>query len=50
MHYITIGRDYMTQWEKAIETNSNFPKDVAKFIFENISFRFGTPLEIFLDR
>ncbi|MCO5611300.1 hypothetical protein L7F22_065552 [Adiantum nelumboides] len=45
--YIIVGVDYMTRWAKAAAITA---KDVAKFVFENICWRFGTPLEIISDR
>ena len=48
--YIIVGVDYMTRWEVATPTNRITTKDVAKFVFNNICCRFGTPLEIISDR
>lgn len=48
--YIIVGVDYMTRWVEAAPTNRITAKDVAKFIFDNICCRFGTPLEIISDR
>ena len=46
-----MGVDYMTRWVEASPTSRRITaKDVAKFVFENICCRFGTPLEIILDR
>ncbi|MCO5568363.1 hypothetical protein L7F22_022062 [Adiantum nelumboides] len=40
----------MTRWAEATATTRITAKDVAKFVFENICCRFGTPLEIIFDR
>ncbi|MCO5604628.1 hypothetical protein L7F22_058798 [Adiantum nelumboides] len=48
--YIIVGVDYMTRWAEAIATTRITAKDVARFVFENICCRFGTPLEIISDR
>ncbi|MCO5590383.1 hypothetical protein L7F22_044353 [Adiantum nelumboides] len=48
--YIIVGVDYMTRWVEAAATICITTKDVAKFMFENIFCRFGTPLEIISDR
>ncbi|MCO5566551.1 hypothetical protein L7F22_020228 [Adiantum nelumboides] len=48
--YIIVGVDYMTRWAEAAATTRITTKDVAKFVFENICCRFGTPLEIISDR
>ena len=48
--YILVGVDYMTRWAEASSTSRITAKDVAKFVFENICCRFGTPLEIISDR
>ncbi|MCO5606912.1 hypothetical protein L7F22_061103 [Adiantum nelumboides] len=40
----------MTRWAEAVATTHITAKDVAKFVFENICCRFGTPLEIISDR
>ncbi|MCO5593897.1 hypothetical protein L7F22_047916 [Adiantum nelumboides] len=48
--YIIVGVDYMTRWAEAAATTRITAKDVAKFVFENICCRFGTPLEIISDR
>ena len=49
--YIIVGIDYMTRWAEASPTSRRITaKDVAKFVFENIYCRFGTPLEIISDR
>ena len=48
--YIIVGVDYMTGWAKAVPTSRITAKDVAKFVFNSIYFRFGTPLEIISDR
>ncbi|MCO5609978.1 hypothetical protein L7F22_064213 [Adiantum nelumboides] len=40
----------MTRWAEAAATTRITAKDVAKFVFENICCRFGTPLEIIFDR
>ncbi|MCO5590401.1 hypothetical protein L7F22_044371 [Adiantum nelumboides] len=48
--YIIVGVDYMTRWADAAATTRITAKDVAKFVFENICCRFGTPLEIIFDR
>ncbi|MCO5587799.1 hypothetical protein L7F22_041751 [Adiantum nelumboides] len=48
--YIIVGVDYMTRWAEATATTRITAKDVAKFVFENICCRFGTPLEIISDK
>ena len=48
--YIIVGVDYMTRWAEAAATSWITAEEVAKFIFENICCRFGTPLEILSDR
>ena len=48
--YIIVGVDYMTRWAEAVPTSRITAKDVAKFVFNNICCRFGTPLEIISDR
>ena len=48
--YIIVGVDYMTRWAEATPTSRIIAKDVAKFVFNNICCRFGTPLEIISDR
>ena len=48
--YIIVGVDYMTRWAEASPISWITAKDVAKFVFENICCRFGTPLEIISDR
>ncbi|MCO5610139.1 hypothetical protein L7F22_064374 [Adiantum nelumboides] len=48
--YIIVGVDYMTRWAEAAATIRITAKDVAKFVFEHICCRFGTPLEIISDR
>ena len=41
----------MTGWTEASPKSRRITaKDVAKFVFENICCRFGTPLEIISDR
>ena len=40
----------MTRWAKAIPKSRITARDVAKFVFDNICGRFGTPLEIISDR
>ena len=45
-----MGVDYMTRWVEGVSTKRIMAQLVAKFIFENICCRFGTPLEIILDR
>ena len=44
--YIIVGFDYMTRWAEAVKTSRITAKDVAKFVFNSIYYRFGTPLEI----
>ena len=44
------GVDYMTRWAEAVPTSRITAKDVAKFVLNSISCRFGTPLEIISDR
>ena len=48
--YIVIEIDYMTRWVEGIATKRITAQVVASFIFDNICSRFGTPLEIILDR
>ncbi|MCO5582170.1 hypothetical protein L7F22_036060 [Adiantum nelumboides] len=48
--YIIVGVNYMTRWAEAAATTRITAKDVAKFVFENICCRFGTPLDIISDR
>ena len=48
--YIIVGVDYMTRWAKAAPTSRITAKDVAKFVFNNICCKFGTPLEIIPNR
>ena len=40
----------MTRWAEAVPTSRITVKDIAKFIFNSICCRFGTPLEIIFDR
>ena len=44
--YTIVGVDYMTKWAEAVSTSRITAKDVTKFIFNSICYRFGTPLEI----
>ena len=48
--YIIVGIDYMTRWVEPVPTSRITTKDVAKFVFNSIYCRFGTPLEIISDR
>ncbi|MCO5548791.1 hypothetical protein L7F22_002253 [Adiantum nelumboides] len=48
--YIIVGVDYMTRLAEAAATTCIIAKEVAKFVFENICCRFGTPLEIISDK
>ena len=48
--YIIVSVEYMTRWAKAVPTSRITTKDVAKFVFNNICCRFGTPLEIISGR
>ena len=48
--YIIVGVNYMTRWAKATPISKITAKDVAKFVLNNISCRFGTPLEIISHR
>ena len=48
--YIIVGVNYMTRWAEGVPTSRITTKDVAKFVFNNICCRFGTPLEIISDR
>ena len=48
--YIIVGVDYMTIWVEATPTNRITAKDLAKFIVNNIYYKFGTLLEIIFDR
>ncbi|MCO5578800.1 hypothetical protein L7F22_032646 [Adiantum nelumboides] len=48
--YIIVGVDYMIRWTEATATTRITAKDVAKFVFENICCRFGTPLKIISNR
>ncbi|MCO5560853.1 hypothetical protein L7F22_014473 [Adiantum nelumboides] len=48
--YIIVGVDYMTRWAEEVATTRITAKEVAKFVFENICCRFGTPLEIISDK
>ena len=48
--YIIMGVDYMTRWVEGVATRRVTAQIVAKFIFENICYRFGMPLEIISDR
>lgn len=45
-----MGVDHMRKWAKLISTLRIMPTYVAKFIFENTCCRFGTTLEIIIDR
>ena len=40
----------MTRWAEAVPSSRITAKDVAKFVFNSIYCRFGTPLEIISDR
>ena len=40
----------MRRWAEASPTSRITAKDVAKFVFDSICCRFGTPLEIISDR
>ncbi|MCO5614872.1 hypothetical protein L7F22_069157 [Adiantum nelumboides] len=40
----------MTRWAEAVATTRITTKEIAKFVFENICCRVGTPLEIISDR
>ena len=40
----------MTRWVEAVPTSKITAKDVTKFVFNRIYCKFGTPLEIILDR
>ena len=48
--YIIVGVSYITRWAEAVPTSRITAKDVAKFVFNSICYRFGTPLEIISDR
>ncbi|MCO5559447.1 hypothetical protein L7F22_013047 [Adiantum nelumboides] len=48
--YIILEVDYMTRWAEAAAITHITAKEVAKFVFENICCRFGTPLKIISDR
>ena len=48
--YIIVGVNYMTIWAEAVPTSRITAKDATKFVFKSIYCRFGTPLEIILDR
>ncbi|MCO5570453.1 hypothetical protein L7F22_024175 [Adiantum nelumboides] len=48
--YIILGVDYMTRWAEAAATTRITAKEVAKFVFENICCKSGTPLEIISDK
>ena len=48
--YIIMGVDYMIRWAKDAPVKRVKAKDVEKFIIDIICCKFGTPLEIILDR
>ena len=48
--YIIFRVDYITRWAEVVPTSRITAKDVAKFVFNSICCRFGTPLEIISDR
>ena len=48
--YIIVGVNYMTRLAEAVPTSRITAKDVAKFVFNSIYCKFGTPLEIISDR
>ena len=40
----------MTRWAEAVPTSRITAKDVARFVFNSICYRFGVPLKIISDR
>ena len=48
--YIIVGVDYITRWAKVVPTIRITAKDVARFVFNNICYRFCTLLEIVFNK
>ncbi|MCO5606290.1 hypothetical protein L7F22_060477 [Adiantum nelumboides] len=48
--YIIMGMYYMTGWAKATTLARITTKEVAKFVYESICYKFGVPLEILFDK
>ena len=48
--YILVCTDYVTKWVEAKPLKIDREKDVAKFLYEDIITRFGSPLELVSDR
>ena len=44
--YILTVVDYLSRWAEARLVKQIAAKDVAKFVYENICFKFGVPLEL----
>ena len=48
--YIIVGVDYMPRYAEATPSSRITTKDVAKFVLNNMCYRFGTPLKIISNR
>jgi hypothetical protein len=44
--FILVATDYVTKWVKAKAFITNIAIDTSKFLYENITTRFGCPLTI----
>ena len=47
--YILVAVDYVSKWDEAIPTRTNYNQVVIKFLRENIISRFGAPRAIITD-
>ena len=48
--YILTAVDYLSCWAKASIVRQVIAKDKAKFVYEDICYKFGVPLELFSDQ
>ncbi|MCO5591440.1 hypothetical protein L7F22_045423 [Adiantum nelumboides] len=49
-NYILTPVDYLSRWAEAKAVRQITPKDVAKFVYEEICCKFGVPLELLSDQ
>ena len=47
--YIIVATDYMTKWVEAKATTMNDAHTIANFLYENVSTKYGLPIEIVSD-
>ncbi|MCO5549036.1 hypothetical protein L7F22_002502 [Adiantum nelumboides] len=48
--YILTAVDYLSRWAKAMAVRQITAKDVAKFVYKEICYKFGVPLELLSDQ